>query len=447
MANLVKSASGLIFHDDFSKRTLLWSLFPQEEFQRLHFTNDGLVVDYGSKYLSYMIVEPEYPEYCTILKMTHGLTDYKDIAGMIIMQSNKQYAECQSYLADEPSELNNVYYAVELRKLIELMKDEASVVFVSPTSEELPKEVYYDNYKAQYDDIPGFADEPYPWIKMHKVNNTYTFYASKDGYRWIEVGGVKYEACGEIGLFQHGTEDEFGRIDQDLMENGNCVFNYFSIYNSKYIIIEGLDVNTYDIEIQDNSGHTIFQSDDPVYEYLMEWEDKQCIINTVTFPMPVDNMNVRIYKKGEYNKEYRTYEVGKTYGGDKFQFEHDIRIFINNVEVKPDEIFDLGKFYSGNYYIPMEIRNYDEDIAYNKHIKVTRYSEYYNGDEEILMAVADDTGLGKLPEPDSLHYAKEVVLDSIKPTQGRTVYLKLNDRPIQDFFMTADDFRFRITID
>ena len=49
MANLIKSANGLLFYDDFSEKTLMWTLTPSYaatalEFEQLHLMEDAVLM-------------------------------------------------------------------------------------------------------------------------------------------------------------------------------------------------------------------------------------------------------------------------------------------------------------------------------------------------------------------------------------------------------------------
>jgi hypothetical protein len=141
-----------------------------------------------------------------------------------------------------------------------------------------------------------------------------------------------------------------------------------------------------------------------------------------------------------------TYYLGKeTYGGDTFNLERDIRLYIDNREINPLDLYDIGTFYCGSYYIKVDVHNHEDYVVGDIKIKVIKYSEYYGGEEEIGLALYDETN-NNLPETD-LEYKKEIVIDEIAPSEGRSFYMKLTDVPVQDFFNTAHSYRFKIVIE
>ena len=418
MAKLIKSANGLLFNDDFSTRTLMWELSPSEKSSVLEFSDKGLRIKHSDTYVTYTIVEPEAYEYCLVTRIDHHIFNENDVCGVIIMSSTEQYAECQSCYTDMPSAITNTYHTHD-------------VVFDSDAPEEELSPVDWDITE-------------YSWIKVHKILGSYLFYASIDGYNWITVGSAKYEHNGCIGLFQYAARDKNNHVDNALIDNSYCYFRNFDIYKGKSIIINGIDRQTYDLEITDEHGHILVRTDNPHLNHLANWKESTCIIDTTSFPIPSKAI-MKVYERRHYDESNRVYDLGTIYGGDVFEYEHDIRLFVENVEVSQDELYDLGDFYSGSYYIRLEVHNFDDETVYNKTVKVIRYSEYYSGEEEIDIADADPLMPGEMPY--SLDYKKEVVLDEIRQSAGRNLYIRLTDKPVNDFFTTANDFRFKITIE
>ena len=135
-------------------------------------------------------------------------------------------------------------------------------------------------------------------------------------------------------------------------------------------------------------------------------------------------------------------KLSKTKTGALIVIERDIRLYIDNQEIDPLQLHDLGKFYRGSYFIKLDLRNNEDYILNNIKVKVIKYSEYYGGEEEVAVALYDENH-----NKNELKYSKEVIIDSIAPSEGRGIYIKLTDKPIQDFYMTANSYRFKIIIE
>lgn len=434
MAKLNKTNSGLIFHDDFSEQTLMWTLSPSDA-NCLAFGENGLQIKHTKHYVTYTIVEPNLEEYSCIVHLEHFPINRNDIAGILVMSNNKEYAECQSYLATGPSEIvNSEHYRNDVIKLIHDILNEDYVLWSE--NEEEPTSIT-PGVKDEIEDALSFVDVNYPYIKFTKLKYKYIFWASEDGETWIEIGNVKFSNSGVIGFFVYGS------FEKEILEKGNFTVKSIDLYTSKYITIDGID-RTYDCEIIDRHGHIIMRTDTISYAYMLSRSSKQILMNTTTIPMPLEGAKLRMYPKREYENTIAEFPMGeKVFGGDGFILERNISLFINNTEINPLEMFDLGEFYCGSYYIKVDVRNNEDYIIGDVKIKVIRYSEYYGGEEEVGVAIYHE---GFLP-PQDLKYEKEIMIDSIAPSESRSFFMKLTDMPVNDFFMTAHDYRFKIVIE
>ena len=393
MSNLTKSTNGLLFYDDFSEKTLMWTVSPSNASNALEFGENGLRIKHSEKYVIYTLVEPEVEEYSCIIQLDHVPFNYEDIAGIIVMSSNKEYAECQSFLATEPSEITNPSNA-----------------------------------------LSDFVDVQYKYIKFIKTKYKYVFYASADSYEWIEVGNATFDRSATIGFFVYSSDN------QDVIDNSHCYFNNFALYASKYICINGIERKS-EIEMLDENNALIFRTDSGLYKNMISRSNKTCMVNTNTLPMPIKNAKIRVYAKNNYSQTISEYNLGDIYGGDEYTITQDIRIHINNKEINSGELYDLGSFYSGSYFVKFAVHNHDEDIASVK-VKVIGYSEYYSGEENIELALYDEN-----KPQSSLEYKKELVIENIKPSEGRILLMRLSDRPVPDFYKTANSYRFKIIIE
>ena len=105
MATLIKEHEGLIFEETFDENSLIWSLTPSNV-DCLRFEPDGLHILHNSEYITYTMKEME-GEYCVVAQIDHTPVTKNDIAGIIVMSSTNDYAECQSYQAEAPSNIGN----------------------------------------------------------------------------------------------------------------------------------------------------------------------------------------------------------------------------------------------------------------------------------------------------------------------------------------------------
>lgn len=447
MANLIKSSNGLLFYDDFSEKTLMWTLSPSDA-NCLSFGDNGLQLKHNRRYCSYTITEPAVEEYSCIVKIDHIPLSFDDIAGILVLSTNKEYAECQTYLATGSSELtNSTQLEDSIQNMVNIAIDNANYVKYSVDGQDEESDdidesepmAVSDNDDSELDDSSttgGFVDTIYKYIKINKTKYKYVFYASADSYSWIEVGNVRFTDSGVLGFFIYGTDDT------ELIENSHCYINDFAFYSSKYLNITGVS-RSYDMELIDDAAHKVLLRTDSVeYQHMINRSNKECLINTTMLPMPLENVRLRVYDKNNYETTEFEFSLDKTYGGDTYTLEKDIRCYIDNTEIDPEQLYDLGTFYHGAYYIKMDVHNHEEYILNDVRVKVIKYSEYYGGEEAVGIALYNEDQLES-----ELVYQKQVVIDEIKPSEGRSVFIKLTDKPFQDFYNTANSYRFKIIIE
>ena len=437
MSKINKTNSGLLFFDDFSEKTLMWTQSPSD-INCLSFGDSGLQMIHNNSYVTYTIIEPELEEYSCVVQLDHVPFNENDIAGVIVMSTAKDYAECQSYMAEEPSEITNkeIPTTDEINALINDISD----IDIDIDNEDVPATLSMRSSShgiSIASDGETFVDKIYKYIKIVKEKTKYRFFASTDSLTWIEVGNTTFIDSGVIGFFINGVEKK------DLINNeSHCYFNAFSIYSSKYIIIDGIDENN-EFEIYDKDGNIHVRSDDTGYISLINRSDKRCIINTTTMPAPIKNTKLRVFPHNNYTKTLCNFELGEdVYGGDIFTLENNIKLYINNQEINPFQLYDLGVFYRGSYFVKLDLHNNEDYTLSNVKVRIIRYSEYYGGEEEVAVALYDEDHV-----EDELVYKKEVIIDSIAPSEGRSVYIKLLDKPVQGFYKAANSYRFKIMIE
>ena len=441
MATLNKTNSGLLFKDDFTEKTLMWTLSPSDA-NNVFFGDSGLQMKHNKRYVTYTIVEPSVDEYSCIVKIDHIPANYDDIAGVLVMSTVKDYAECQTFLATGPSELvNSEQVNLDIENMIKDAIADNVVTYSINADNTIDGNTQAPTssahiHGASVDTDAPFVDKIYRYIKFTKNKYKYMFWASEDGNEWIEVGNVKFNNSGVIGFFIYGTEDK------EILDNSHCFFKSFVLYNSKYITFEGID-RKYEIEIFDENGNIIMRTDDTKYMYNINRSNKQILFNSTSTSLPIKNGILRIFPKNNYEQTISQFNLGEeVYGGDGFTLERDIRLFIDKTELKPTELYDLGTFYRGSYFVKIDVHNNEDYILHDVTLKVLKYSEYYGGEEEIALALHLE---GK--SESELVYSKRVIIPEIKPSESKSVFMKLMDKPSQGLFDTGNAYRFKILIE
>lgn len=441
MAKLNKTNSGLLFKDDFTEKTLMWTLSPSDA-NNVFFGDSGLQMKHNKRYTTYTIVEPSVDEYSCIVKIDHIPANYNDIAGVLVMSTVKDYAECQTFLATGPSELvNSEQVNLDIENMIKDAIADNVVTYSIDADNAINGNTQAPTssahiHGASVDTDAPFVDKIYRYIKFTKNKYKYMFWASEDGNEWIEIGNVKFNNSGVIGFFIYGTEDK------EILDNSHCFFKSFVLYNSKYITFEGID-RKYEVEIFDKNGNIIMRTDDTKYMYNINRSNKQILFNSASTSLPIKNGILRIFPKNNYEQTISQFNLGEeVYGGDGFTLERDIRLFIDKTELKATELYDLGTFYRGSYFVKIDVHNNEDYILHDVTLKVLKYSEYYGGEEEIALALHLE---GK--SESELVYSKQVIIPEIKPSESKSVFMKLMDKPSQGLFDTGNAYRFKILIE
>ena len=213
MAKLNKTNSGLLFKDDFTEKTLMWTLSPSDA-NNVFFGDSGLQMKHNKRYVTYTIVEPSVDEYSCIVEIDHIPANYDDIAGVLVMSTVKDYAECQTFLATGPSELvNSEQVNLDIENMIKDAIADNVVTYSIDADNAIDGNTQAPTssahiHGASVDTDAPFVDKIYRYIKFTKNKYKYMFWASEDGNEWIEVGNVKFDNSGVIGFFIYGTEDK-----------------------------------------------------------------------------------------------------------------------------------------------------------------------------------------------------------------------------------------------
>lgn len=449
MSKLNKTISGLLFYDDFSERTLMWQLSPSDA-DCIRFGDKGLQILHNRRYVTFTIPEPDLDEYSCIVELEHLPFNFDDTAGIIVLSSTKEYAECQTFLATGPSEIvNSNTLKDDIRELMSQVLDESlNDTFVTYSSDDgvnaVTSRTSVGSSGSNSNEAAGkFKDTVYRYIKFTKQKHKYMFWASEDSIKWIEVGNVKFDDSGVIGFFLYGTNN------QKMIDNSHCYFKNFALYNGRYITIDGI-TRKYEFEIFDESGITVLRTDDIAYYGIMSRSNTRTVINTVNMPMPLKNGKLRVFKKVDDKEETMdVFNLGETtYGGDGFTFERNLKIFIDQHEVISSELFDLGTFFRGNYYIKVDIMNCEDYVVDDIKVRVIKYSEYYDGESDVMIALHDRYTNDADLEYKDLEYKKELIIPEIEPSESKSIYIKLIDEDMnQGLYSVANDYRFKIMID
>lgn len=435
MPKINKTASGLLLYEDFKQNSLMWTPSPNN-FENISFGEGGLKIQHSTTYKTITLNQPD-TNFTFVCKINHRPIDANDIGGVIIMSNDTFYVECQSYVATGPSHLENNSNHTErqitefidkfLDKYVEYSIENDEGVFPEGSDEEdTNTEGGTGNGNQSSDGSNTFIDEMYPYFKITKLNYKYTFFASIDGFNWIEVGNTEMSDSNRIGFFLYSYDES---ID---VSNSHFYVEYAVIYNNNYVIIDNIKDNQ-TIELRDENGDLICDST----SRFVAHKNNQILIDTTLLNIPLNNARLTVLQN---NKFIYDHEIAQLVGGDVYAYNYDIKLCIDNQEINQEELFDLGVFYHNEQTIRLDIYNQEEFTLENLRVSITSYSFYYGGNETIEISLYDESET-------KYDFSDSVVIPEILPTEGKSILIRLNNRVLQDFYKKEGQFRFKINIE
>jgi hypothetical protein len=439
LSKLNKTASGLLLYEDFKENSLIWTPSPNN-YMNIGFSEAGLQIKHSDTYKTFTIQEPQ-EDYCFICKLNHVPINEDDIGGVIVMSNDTSYLECQSYIANKHSYVTNE--DVEKQQILELLDEilEGFVEYsITDDSGTYPSINPSTNIPSNMP-IPGgvsestnetFEDVMYAYIKVIKKNTVYSFFASTDGEQWIEVGNSKFNDTHRIGFFLHSM----GTFTPDDLLKSNFYVEYAMFYDNNYVIIRNVKDVVHTLELRDENGALI--CDNHQTSSLMVIKDNTAYIDTTLLKMPYDNL--RLVMLNSSNNILFDYTIKQLVGGDRYEYGYDLKVCIDNTEIDQEELFKLDAFKSNEQTVRIDIYNQEQFEITNLKVSIAQYSVYYNGCETIGISLYDEN-------EEVYDFKESVVIDSIMPTEGRSVLIKLTDRTVQDFYKKEGAYRFKLNIE
>lgn len=436
MSKLNKTASGLLLYEDFKENSLIWTPSPNN-YMNIGFSEAGLQIKHSNIYKTFTIQEPQ-DNYCFVCKLNHIPINEHDIGGVIVMSNDTSYLECQSYIANKHSYVTN--RDAEKEQVLEFL-DEILEGFVEYTITD-DNGTYPENSSTVPvvpPTIPGgagssnnstFEDIMYAYIKVIKKNTVYTFFASTDGKEWIEVGNSKFNDTHRIGFFLHSISE----LTEEDLTKSNFYVEYAMFYDNNYVIIKNVKNIVDKIELRDEDGSLICDNT----HGMIAIKDNMAYIDTTLLKMPYNN--VRLVMLNSSKELLFDYYVSQLVGGDRYEYGYDLKVCIDNIEINQEELFKLDAFKTNNQTVRIDIYNQEQFEITNLKVSISSYSVYYEGSETLGISLYD-------VNEEIYDFKESVTIDSIMPSEGRSVLIKLTNKTVQNFYKKEGAYRFKLNIE
>lgn len=442
MPALNKLISGLILDETFTKNSMIWTPSP-EGFNGFYFSSKGMRMVYTKTYKTYTIQEPQ-EDYMFSCKIDHVPLNAKDICGVIVMRDNEDYIECQSYIAKRHSyvtnldtnnqeiaqTVNNIIDGLNLDRFVTYQVDDGKEVW--PNQKEWDTPPSTGTTSGSKNDT--FEDVLYSYIRVVKKNNIYTFFASTDGKKWIEVGNSALSDSHRIGFFMHELGDDMCEYDNGVLtEKGS----HFYVKNAQFYAGNLISIRNVpaDATVQLVQGSTIITE---TGRNNVSRVDNDIFIDATTIYDRTlwSSPQLRLLTGG---KAYY-YTNFAIYPGDIYEFSYKILVSINGMTIPQDKLFMLDGFYDHDQVIRIDFLNQEEVTLKNIHVRISAYSVYYEGNETLGISLYDEN------EIEYNFNNKVVTIDEMKPSEGKSVMIKLTDKIIQDYYKKEGQYRFKLDI-
>ncbi|URZ09244.1 hypothetical protein [Clostridium felsineum] len=356
MAVINKTVSGFIYEEDFGQVNLLWDVHPNAN--RIQFSNYSVGLLHGDERVMMTIPTPS-DDFVFQATIEHPTTTLSDVGGIVVLSTTDDQIECQSYY-DAFSTLPQNYSYIKVVK-------------------ETKKEV--NN---------GIINE----IQI------FNFYASQNGTTWYLVGSSELPNANRIGFFLDGP---------NTLWSNNFVIKNVAIYKSNIVTFNSLP-----------SAFAISIKDSKKVEYATNLQtskdESNFYIDLTNAVLPLRNVTLCVYDKdGNTLVEADNLEL---YGGDMFDCETKVSFFINNNQVDPLSIVDIGRLTSSDNEYTITIVNDETTTMTGKKLKVVMYSNYYRGGKFASIAI-------KNTDTKSMVFGEEITLPDILPHDGVDIVIKV----------------------
>lgn len=246
-----------------------------------------------------------------------------------------------------------------------------------------------DNNKLEFLEYYDGSTNSYPYMKVKRFYNVYSFYTSQDNINW-DFEGV-YEGDFEapkIGLCLYDNVFDY-KVD------------YVKIYKNNKIVINNVPPEAI-VQLKDSSGNVLLTQTCPSDGNSVEFmHDNYPLFGHFTFivdgqTIDVDN-NMIIW------------------GGDEYQFEIGLDVLYNGVIVPPDEITFLGQ---------LQVNEDGERLLSTSFVLHNPFSDYVFNNVNVNVLQYDHDNYYNFVDIslDNVSFTKNLIISSVNTDV--TIYVK-----------------------
>lgn len=368
MATLSRVVDGGILNEKFEYGvTPIWSITTDLPERVVAGLEGGIVLRHGNSRVS-MLTNAPIGDFIFQARISHQPQSLADIGGIMIQADVDSRIECQTY----------------------------------------------------YNGLLG-PNQYFEYMKIIRVGDRYSIYASIDGGLWEPMGATLLPDSHQIGFFLDGPESE--QADTFLVKE-------LSMYKSSVISFIDLPRGV-DITLKDSGGTTLMD----VNTSDMPLDQNKILFDVSKMVLPIENATITVSDNGSIVAQYNNVDVN---GGDVFDFTYSIIVLLNDEQINTGQEQDMGYVNSGGQEFKMTIINKEDTIMIGKRLSIVEYSDYFRGSAFADMALATEV------DPT---FEKYVDIPNLLPDERIDVLVKIKRDASSEAPFFIDKYKFKIILE
>ena len=374
MASLTRVINGGILHESFDYGvTPIWSIVANDTGRVLENDLGGIILLHGDGDVS-MHTNAPIGDFIFQARIEHEPTSLADIGGLFIQADADSRIECQTY----------------------------------------------------YNGLLG-TDQYFEYIKVIRVGDRYSIYASMDGDVWNPMGAALLPDSHQIGFFLRGPEGTGSK---------NLRVKEVMMYKSNAFVITDVPIGT-QIIVKDNEGNTIIERD----TVSMGTTESKLIFDLSQTALPIYGASISVIDNGSVIADIINVDI---YGGDVYDFTPNVQVLINNVIVDQKTEHYLGNIGGDGQESTLSIINKEDIILTGKKLKVIGYSDYYRGGKFATLALWDQS---KAEDYELYEFLDSIELPNMLPEQRVEVIVRIERDASAEAPFFINRYKFRIVLE
>lgn len=364
MTMVSKSVSGFIYQETFNQVSLLWNTLP---INRTISLDNSVGLIHGNERVTMTIPAPS-GDYVFQASIDHKPTILSDIGGIVVLSTTGNQIECQTY----------------------------------------------------FDNTIGVS-QYFQYVKVVKVGDVFTFYASMDSSVWYMIGNSELQDANRIGFFLDGP---------NTSDANTFVIKNISFYKSNISVFNSI-FDPSSISLIDSNG---VEHKDSI---TLKLSDGSMYVDLTNISLPIEDATLKIYNSNnDIIVENNSFNLC---GGDVFEYAIKLKFLLDGTEISTSQLADIGRLASEENEYTLTVINNDNISLSGATLSVLAYSDYFRGGSFAFVGLQEDSnGIQR--------FSNNLLLPDIIAGSSLDVTIKvIRDTDNAGSFFT-DQYRFKILL-